>query len=86
MSLRSLEKAADECFAQSMAIVRTPEEHQAAIEVWNQLLDHAIENATGARDQYVQEARYELACIARDMADHFKAMKATKDAPFRSAT
>jgi len=69
-----------------MAVVRTPEEHQAAIEVWNQLLDYAIENAARARDQYVREARYEQACIARDMADYFKAMKATRDAPFRSAT
>jgi hypothetical protein len=29
--------------------------------------------------------RYEHAVIARDMAEYFKAMKATKEAPFRAA-
>ena len=86
MSLPSLQKAADECFTHSMAIVRTLEEHEADIEIWNRVLDNAIENATRVRDRYVEEKRYELACVARDMADYFRAMKATKDAPFRRAT
>ena len=86
MSLRSLEKAADECFTQSMAIVRTREDHEAAIEVWNKLLDDAIDNAIRAKDQFIEEKRYEHAAIARDMAQYFKAMKATKDAPFPLAT
>lgn len=86
MSLRSLEKAADECFTQSMTIVRTREDHEAAIEVWNKLLDDAIDNAIRAKDQFIQEKRYEHAAIARDMAEYFKAMKATKEAPFQPAT
>ena len=86
MSLQSLEKAADECFTLSMPRAKTREEHEAAINVWNKLLDDAIANAIRARDQYVEERRYEHACIARDMAEYFKAMKATKDAPFQPAT
>jgi hypothetical protein len=86
MSLQSLEKAADDCFTLSMPKSRTREEHEAAIDVWNKLLDDAIANAIRARDQYVEEKRYEHACIARDMAEYFKAMKATKDAPFQPAT
>ena len=83
MSLQSLNKAADECFQQSMPRVRTREEHEAAIEVWNQLLDDAIANARRAWDRYVEERRYEHAAIARDMAEYFEAMKASKDAPFQ---
>src|SRR4051812_9154625 len=64
MSLQSLNKAADECFQASMPQVRTLEEHEAAIEVWNQLLDDAIANAIRARDRYVEEHRYEHAAIA----------------------
>jgi hypothetical protein len=86
MSLQSLEKAADDCFTQSMRVVRTREEHEAAIDVWNKLLDDAIANATRARDQYVDAKRYENAAIARDMAEYFKVMKATKDAPFWAGT
>ncbi len=86
MSLESLNKAADECFVQSMPKVRTREEHEAAIKVWNQLLDQAIAGAIRTRDQYVEEKEYDHAAIARDMADYFRTMKATKDAPFRPAT
>jgi hypothetical protein len=86
MSLASLEKAADECFALSMPKARTREEHEAAIGIWNKLLDDAIENADRARDQFLQEKRYEHALIARDMAKYFKAMKATKDALFAPET
>jgi hypothetical protein len=86
MSLQSLNKAADECFQASMPQVRTRDEYQAAIEVWNQLLDDAIASAIRARDRYVEEHRYEHAAIARDMAEYFRAMKATKDAPFTPAT
>jgi len=82
MSLQSLNTAADECFAQSMPRVRTRQEHEAAIEVWNKLLDEASANALRAKDRYIEEHRYEHAAIARDMAEYFKAMKATKDAPF----
>jgi hypothetical protein len=86
MSLQSLNKAADDCFQQSMPQSPTREEHDAAIEVWNNILDDAIANAIRTRDRYVEEKRYEHACIARDMAEYFKAMKATKYAPFRPAT
>ena len=86
MSLRSLEKAADECFVLSMPKSRTREEHEAAVEVWNKLLDDAIAHADRARDQFLDERRYEHALIARDMSKYFTAMKATKDAPFASAS
>ena len=39
MSLESLEKAADDCFTQPMRLVRSRVEHEAAIDVWNKLLD-----------------------------------------------
>jgi len=45
MSLQLLNKAADECFVRSMPAAHTREEHEAAIEVWNKLLDDAIANA-----------------------------------------
>jgi hypothetical protein len=83
MSLQSLNKAADECFRQAMPRARTREEHEPGIEVWNQLLDDAIANARAAWDRYVEERHYEHAAIARDMAEYFRAMKATKDAPFQ---
>jgi hypothetical protein len=86
MSRLSLEKAADECFTLSMPKAKTREEYEAAIEVWNKLLDDANTNAIRVKDQYIKETRYEHACIARDMAEYFKAMKATKDAPFEPAT
>jgi len=86
MSLQSLEKAADECFTLSLPKSRTREQHEAAIEVWNKLLDDAIANAVRAKDRYIEEHRYEHAAIARDMAEYFKAMKATKDAPFTPST
>ena len=86
MSLRSLEKAADECFTQSMPKVRTREEHEAAVAVWNKLLDDAIANAVRTKDQSIEEHRYEHAAIARDMAEYVRAMKVTKDAPFTPAT
>ena len=86
MSLQSLEKAADECFQAAMPQVRTREEHEAAIAVWNELLDSAIASAAVLKDRYLEEKRYEHAAIARDMAIYLGAMKATKDAPFRPAT
>jgi hypothetical protein len=86
MSLRSLNKAADECFQESVSLARTQEEHYAAIDVWNELLDRAIANAIQLKARYIEERRYEHASIARDMAAYFDAMKATKDAPFRPAT
>jgi hypothetical protein len=62
------------------------EEHEAAIAVWNGILDAAIAHARGAMRRYVDECRYEHAAIARDMAEYFGVMKATNDAPFRPAT
>ncbi|HYE20841.1 MAG TPA: hypothetical protein VEA69_20510 [Tepidisphaeraceae bacterium] len=86
MSFPSLERAADECFTRSASIAKTREQHEAAIQVWNRLLDDAIANAIRAKDQYVEEKRYEQACVARDMAGYFNAMKATNDAPFQPPT
>jgi hypothetical protein len=85
MSLRSLNQAADECFLESMPPTRTREQHEAAIAVWNEILDEASANAARAKARYIQEQRYEHAALARDMAEYFNAMKATKEAPFRPA-
>jgi len=82
MSLQMLNKAADECFMRSMPQVRTQAEHEAAIDVWNKIIDDAIGNAIRAKAAYIDAMQYEHAVIARDLAVYFEAMKATKDAPF----
>jgi hypothetical protein len=83
MSLQLLNEAADECFARTIAVAGTLEQHHSVIEVWNGLLDEAIAGAIRAKNRYVEDARYEDACVARDLAEYFGAMKATEDAPFR---
>lgn len=78
-----LERAADDCFARTMSVVRTPKEHEAAIGAWNELLDDAADNARRVMRQYTDQRSYALAVVARDMAMYLTAMRATKDAPFR---
>jgi hypothetical protein len=80
--LQALAKVADECFKNSMPSANTRAEWEAAIDVWNKLLDDAIANANMMKDEYVKDAYYFHAIIARDMSDYFEAMKARKNAPF----
>jgi hypothetical protein len=86
MSLRSLERAADDCFTAALHHVQTVEEHRTAIDVWNRILDEASAGADRAKAQLIEHARYSDAAVALTMAMYFRSMKATHEAPFQPAT
>ena len=45
------------------------------IETWNALLDRAIESIGQAKDEFVKEAEYHRAAVARDLAEVLQEMR-----------
>ena len=67
MSPPSTTHSFDEWFERSYA--GAPEKREAALAVWNAVIEAAMNGAVQMRDAFVREGEYENGAIARDIAE-----------------